>query len=320
VSRPADGRPRSPGLSLSQLLTVGDQTDAAGRLLLEDSAPEKARRRVTQAGVSIETVPSPYHDLASRAEGVINLSAYEALRQDTAEILDGFAWITTQYLRLHPTRRATVQAFFDCSQLGISLPLVLFQRTVDPVPAHRRLPTYVASIFKASRGVFSAAVDLRNRTGAPFAKTTAAEIVRFADEHGHLKRAETGRVCAAPTRLIERALGVLVTGEGADPARSGLGGLVDFEVLWDFCRLQEELGQALSAYRAVLDQATARVGMADPETLFRTMVPDGGRTRPLGEVTEALAARATALQGELNRLLGRRPGPTVSAPGVLAML
>lgn len=320
MARPPEGRPRAPGLSLDQLLTVSDQTDAAGRLVLEDSAPDKARRRATRAGVAMETVPSPYHDLASRTEGVVNLSAYEALRQDTAEILDGFAWLTANYLRVHPTRRATIQALFDTSQLGISLPLVLFHRSADPVPPHGRLPTYVASIFKASRGVFSAAVDLRNRTGAPFTKTSAAEVVRFADDRSHFKRAETGRVCAAPTRLIERALAVLVTGEGGDPTRSGLRDLVDFDVLWQFGRLQEELGEALSTYRVVLEQASAQVGIADANTLFRTMVPDGSRMRPLGEVTEGLAARATAVQGQLNRLLGRRAGPTVSPPAVMAML
>lgn len=314
-------RPHAPGLSLGQLLTVGDQTDASGRLLLEDSAPEKARLRATRAGIAMETVDCHYPDLASRQMGVMNVSAYEALRQDTAEVLDGFAWLTANYLRLHPTRRATVQALFDTSQLGISLPLVLFHQAVDPVPAYRRLPTYVASIFKASRGVFSAAVDLRNSCGAPFARTTAAEVVRFADERGHFKRAETGRVCAAPTRLIERALDALIGGQGADPTRSALEGLVDFAILWELCRLQENLGQALSTYRALLDQVTARLGgAASPNALFGAMVAEGGRMRPLGEVTEALAARATAIQGEMNSLLGRRSGPTMGPAMVLALL
>lgn len=319
MTRPADGRPRTPGLALAQLLTVGDQTDASGRLLLEDSAPEKARRRASQAGVAMETIECPYRDTPSRLGGAMNVSAYEALRQDTAEILDGFAWLTTNYLRLHPTRRATVQALFDTSQLAISLPLVLFHRSQDPVPPHRRLPTYVASVFKAGRGVFSAAVDMRNRAG-PFQKTSAAEIVRFADDHDHFRRAETGRVCAGPTRLVERTLAVLVTGEGGDAARSGLEDLVDFTTLGEFCRLQEELGQALSAYRPLLDHATARVGITDPNSLFRAMVPDRGRLRPLGEVTEELVARANAIQGALNQLLGRRAGPSVNFERLVAML
>lgn len=33
-----------PALRLAELLTVADQTDAAGRLLLEDSASKRARR------------------------------------------------------------------------------------------------------------------------------------------------------------------------------------------------------------------------------------------------------------------------------------
>ncbi|MFN2608451.1 MAG: hypothetical protein ABR511_11275 [Acidimicrobiales bacterium] len=320
MTRPAGGRPVAPGLALADLLTVSDQTDAGGRLLLEDSAPERARRRAASAGVAMETVECRYPDSPSRQGGRMNASAYEALRQDTAEILDGFAWLTTRYLALHPTRRRTVQALFDTSQLGITLPLVLFRRSEAPVPAHKALATWVASIFKASRGVFSAAVDLRNTAGPPFRKLTGAEVMAFAEERGHFRRAETGRVCAAPTRLIERAVTVLVTGEGGDAGRSGLEHMVDFGLLWEVTRRQDELGDVLSALRARIEHAAARVGVADPAALFATPVPDGGRMRPLGEVATEAAARATAVQAELNRLLGRRAGATVTVPAVLAML
>lgn len=320
VSPPPDRRPTAPGLPLTQLLTVGDQTDAAGRLLLEDSAPEKARRRATGAGVAMETAECPYPDSPSRKGGTMNVSAWEALRQDTAEILDGYAWLTTNYLRVNPTRRRTVQAFFDVSQMGITVPLLLFHRATDPVRPNKALPTWVASLFKASRGVFSAAVDFRNTAGPPFRKTGAAEIVAFAEEHGHFRRAETGRVCAAPARLIERAIDALVTGEGGDPARSGLEALVDFDLLWEFSRRQDQLGQALSDYRAVLDRATAQAGMADPNVLFQAMVPDRGRMRPLGEVTQDVVAEANRVQAALNALLGRRAGATVSFQGLVAML
>jgi len=320
VTPQRDRRTDAPGLALAQLLTVGDQTDAAGRLLLEDSAPEKALRRAAGAGVAMQTAECAYPDSPSRLGGAMNVSAWEALRQDTAAILDGYAWLTSNYVRAHPTRRRTVQAFFDVSQMGITVPLLAFHRATDPVKAHRALPTWVASLFKASRGVFSAAVDFRNQAGPPFRRTSAAEIVAFAEDHGHFRRAETGRVCAAPARLIERAIDVLVTGEGGDPDRSGLAAVVDFDLLWEFSRLQDQLGQALSDYRALLDQVTARVGMADPNTLFQAMVPDGGRVRPLGDVTTDLVARANEIQAALNALLGRRAGASVSFPTLMAML
>ena len=294
-------------MGLADLLTIRDQTDTSGRLLLEDSAPRKARRRAQQAGIAMKTVECPYPDSPSRQGGVMNVSAYEALRQDTAEILNGMAWLTENYLGMHPTRRRSVQAFFDISNLGITLPLVLFYRGQDPVLPHGRLPTYIASIFKASRGVFSAAVDMLNNAGPPSRRITAAEVVQFADEHGHFRREETKRVCAAPTRLIERCVDVYVSGEGGDATRSGLADAVDFSTLWEFYRLQDEFGQALSAYRFLLEKLNS-AGMTQIEEMYAAVVPDGGRMRSFGDVTESLLHRVNAIQDALNALLGRRPG------------
>ncbi len=307
-------------MGLADLLTVRDQTDSSGRLLLEDSAPRKARRRAQQAGIAMKTVDCPYVDSPSRQGGTMNVSAYEALRQDTAEILNGFAWLRANYLRVHPTTRSTVQAFFDVSNLGITLPLVLLYRGRNPVRPHGELPTYVASIFKASRGVFSAAVDMLNNAGPPLRTSTAAEVMQFAEEHGHFKREETKRVCAAPTRLIERCVEVFVTGEGGDAARSELGGQVAFSDLWQFYRLQDEFGQALSRYRFLLDKLS-QAGMTDINEMFGAMVPDGNRMRSFGEVTDGLVGRANAIQDELNALLGRRAGVApLSLERLVAML
>jgi len=294
-------------MGLADLLTVRDQTDASGRLLLEDSAPRKARRRAQQAGVAMKTVACPYPDSPSRQGGTMNVSAYEALRQDTAEILNGFAWLRENYLRIHPSGRSTVQAFFDVSNLGITLPLVLLYRGRSPVRPHGELPTYVASIFKASRGVFSAAVDMLNNAGPPLRTITAAEVMQFAEEHGHFRRDETQRVCAAPTRLIERCIDVFVTGEGGDAARSELGAQVPFGVLWKFYRLQDEFGQALSRYRFLLDRLS-EAGMTDINQMFGAMVPVDGGMRSFGDVTDGLVGRANVIQEELNLLLGRRAG------------
>lgn len=320
MTPPTGSGPRLPAMGLADLLTIRDQTDTSGRLLLEDSAPRKARRRAQQAGVAMKTVECPYPDSPSRQGGSMNVSAYETLRQDTAEILNGFAWLTESYLRVHPDRRATVQAFFDVSNLGITLPLVLFYRGQDPVPPHRQLPTYIASIFKASRGVFSAAVDLANKAGPPSRTITAAEVMAFAEEHGHFRRDETKRVCAAPTRLIERCIDVFITGEGGDETLSDLGAYVPFRVLWEFYRRQDEFGRALSTYRFLLDKLS-EAGMTDINQMFGAMVPDGPRMRSFGDVTDDLVARANAIQDELNHLLGRRPGAApLSLQRLIAML
>jgi hypothetical protein len=295
VSRPSPPA-RRPGLRLPQLLTLTDQTDETGRLLLEDSAPAPAVRRAERAGIRMDTVTCAYHDTPSRVGGQMNASAYEALRRDTAAILNGFAWLG-QHREVGAPRR-----LFVTSYLGVTLAHALFHRADDPVAPYGQLPSYVASIFKASRGIFSFSVDLTNRLG-PAADLTAADVLRDAEDHHHLVRPTTGRVCAAPTRLIERTLDAIVTGQGADAGRSGLGELVDFDVLWQLYELQDRFGQALSAYRAVLEQATATVGAAaDPARVFSTRLPDG---TSVGQRTEALLALADEVQRGMNRALGR---------------
>jgi hypothetical protein len=82
-----------------------------------------------------------------------------------------------------------------------------------------------------------------------------------------------------------------------------LGELVDFDVLWELFELQDRFGQALSAYRAVLEQASAGAGAAaDPARVFATRLPDG---TSVGQRTEALLALADEVQRGMNRLLGR---------------
>jgi len=293
-------------MALADLLVITDQTDVNGRLLLEDAAPKRARRKAFKAGIPMSLVSCSYADTPSRMGARMNLPAYEALRHDTAGVLDGFAWLATSYRRRTSTPPSTVLSLFDTSYLGLTVPLLLFFRTVDPIAAHGRMPTYVASLFKASRGVFSAAVDMMNHLG-PAAVIGATDVVRFADAAGHLMRVDTQRACAAPTRLIERTLAVALTGQGADPAASGLGELVDFAVLWDFYRLQDGFSQAMSVYRHRYGQQLA-FG-SDPTT------------GPFGQATAALVQQANATQRDLNRVLGRDdPGPPLDLDGVLALL
>jgi hypothetical protein len=309
-----------PGMRLSELLTVRDQTDENGRLLLEDAAPKSARRRAHKAGIAMEMVPCPHQDTPSRFGGPMNVSAYEALRHDMGEVLDGFAWLTGQYLQLQPARRSTVRGLFDASYLGLTLPLVLFYRGRDPMAPHRQMPSFVASMFKASRGVFSAAVDMLNRRG-PTARVSAAEVVRFADEHGHLRRADTGRSCAAPTRLIERTVEVILTGQGGDATKCPLGGLVDFGRLWEFYSLQDAFSRAVSNYRFLLDDIAAQTGSPDPAKLFDVRVPSGGRIRSFGEVTDGVVRQANEIQRGLNAVLERADdGPTIDFEDLLGML
>ncbi|MGH9149060.1 MAG: hypothetical protein ACRD0F_01805, partial [Acidimicrobiales bacterium] len=218
---------------MAELLALSDQTDENGRLLLEDSAPRKARKRAEKAGVAMRTTRCTYADSPLRVGGLMNASAYDALRHDTAEMLNGFAWLAGGYLAIHPAHKGTTRGLFDVANMGVTLPLVLFHRAEGAIAHHGQLPSWVGSLFKASRGVFSATVDLGNRSG-PGAALTAAETVAFAEEAGHLRRPETARVCAAPTRLIERTIAVMLTGEGADPSRSHLGQWLDFALLWRF--------------------------------------------------------------------------------------
>lgn len=293
------------GLALTALLTIRDETDEGGRLLLEDSAPKEARRRAQRAGIAMDAVTCPYKETPSRLGGLMNESAYDALRHDTAAVLDGLAWLTTHYLELFPTRRSTVRAMFDVSHLGNSLPLLLFHRGADPVPRHGRLPTFVASIFKASRGMSSAAVDLLNKRGPQFRKVAPDEVVRFADEEGHLRRPLSERACAAPTRLIERTIAVLLTGEGANPAASALAEHLDFSMAWDFYRLQDGLGEATSTYSQVLKDLLGRREFSDPSALFNQPVSVDGVRRSLGDLTESVLALANETQQGLNALLGR---------------
>lgn len=295
---------RLPGLKLWDQLTLSDESDEFGRLLLEDSAPQRAREMADRAGVPSKTVVCAYSDTPSRLDGLMNESAYEAMRSDTGDVLDGFAWLTRSYLGLPGSRAACVQCLFDVSHLGLSLPLVLFGRAERPIPRKGRLPSYVASLFKASRGVYSAAVDMVNKKGAE-AEVSAVDITAFADQEGHFRRPVTGRVCAAPTRLIQRTLAVMLTGEGGDPSRSTLSALVDFEVLWKFYSVEKDLNETLSSYGFLLQKLTESGASADPEELFVRMVPDKEGLRPFGDVTEQTLRRANEAQTRLNELLGR---------------
>jgi hypothetical protein len=315
-----DRAPLRPGLRLSDILTLKDETDAGGRLLLEDSAPKKAIKRVDRAGVPMKTARSTYADTASRVGGLFNVSAYDAFRHDLGDVLDGFAWMTDQYAARNPSHKGTVQGLLDVSNLGLTLPLVLFRRGVDPVPVHGSLPTYVASLFKASRGVFSATVDMFNKKGP--VPTTGADVVRFADEEGHLKRPATQRVCAAPTRLIERTIDVILTGEGANPDDSGLGELVDFARLWDFYRLQEAFTGALNHYRYVLDELVAGgISLYEPTRLFASTIEDQGRKGSFGDFTIAFLSYVNEAQRRLNLLLDRSDEvPEMLFEDVLRML
>lgn len=299
-----DRAPLRPGLRLHDILTLKDETDAGGRLLLEDSAPKKAIKRLDRARVPMKTAKSTYTDTPSRVDGLFNASAYDAFRHDLGDVLDGFAWLTRRYLAHNPAARSTVQGLLDVSNLGLTLPLVLFRRGVDPVPLHGSLPSYVAAMFKASRGVFSAAVDMFNKRGP--VPTTGAEVVRFADEERHLRRPATGRVCAAPTRLIERTIDVMLTGEGGNPDVTTLGELVDFDRLWDFYRIQEAFTKAVNHYRFVLDRLVeGGVSLYDPDRLFASTIDEGGRTWKFGDYTMAFLDYVNEAQQRMNRLLDR---------------
>lgn len=293
-------------MRLWEMLTLADQTDITGRLLLEDSAPKAATDKAEREGIAMQTVTCPYEDTPSRTGGLMNASAYEALRQDTAGILSGFAWLTSSYLGLYEARqrKSTVRALYDVSHLGLTLPLFLFGRARRPIAPHGSLPSYMASIFKASRGVFSASVDMLNKVG-PDAIITAADVVRFADENNHLIRPNTQRACAAPTGLIERTIEVLLTGERAEATKSKLPELIDFGRLWDFYSMEAEFSDALSGYGFVLNKLSGTGASGGPAELFGYRVETQDGIRTFGDLTESILQRANLTQTSLNRLLGR---------------
>lgn len=298
---PARPEPSRPGMRLAQLLVLTDQTDETGRLLLEDSAPRQAIKKAERAGISMATEPAPYQDTPSRFGGPMNAAAYEALRHDTADILSGFAWLAANHHQRAPHETGAPRRLYAVSYLGVSLVHLLFHRADDPVPPHGKLPSYIASIFKASRGIFSFSVQLENDLG-PSKAMTAAEVVRYAEEKRQFLRPDTGRVCAAPTRLIERTLeAILLQGPPAD--RSALPELVDFDALWEFYRQQDVVGEALSRFRVVAE----RMSTADPSRLFHTVIPGGpAQGQTFGAFAEATARQVNDAQAAMNRALGRR--------------
>jgi len=305
AATPAPGPAARPGLRLAQLLALTDQTDETGRLLMEDSAPRQAIRKAERGGISMKTVPAPYQDTPSRHGGQMNAAAYDALRRDTAEILSGFAWLAANHHRLAPSETGAPRRLYAVSYLGISLVHVLFHRAADPVPPHTQLPSYIASIFKASRGIFSFSVQIENDLG-PSRALTAAEVVQYAEDKKQLVRPDTGRVCAAPTRLIERSLEAILleTGEAAG-ARSRLPDLVDFGALWEFYRQQDAVGEALSRFRVVAERMSTAAGN-DPARLFRSVIPGGpARGQTFGQFAEGTLRTVNEAQAAMNRALGR---------------
>ncbi len=301
---------------------MGDQTDEHGRLLLEDSAPRQAQKRAKRAGVAMQEARCDYADSPSRLGGHMNVSAYDALRHDLAEVLHGFAWLADLRLVARPTPgRGSLGGLVDVANLGSTLPLVLFHRAQRQVPAHGSLPTFIASIFKASRGLFSGAVAMLNDDREETTPVSTDEVMVFAEGHGQFRRTETQRVCAAPTRLIARTIDAILSGAGAEAGRSRLGEHLDGEALWRFFSLHDSFSLALSNYRFVLGNLNQERPGASPEELFAEVVTVAGRTGTFGDLTEALAHHGTQVQSGLNQVLGRSgEGPPLTLTTLLQML
>jgi hypothetical protein len=252
----------------------------------------------------------------------MNVSAYEALRHDIAEVLNGFAWLADLHSAASPaTGRGSLQSLIDVANLGSTLPLVLFHRVHDQVPAQGALAAYIASIFKASRGLFSGAIAMLNDDREPSTSVTTDEVVAYAEEHGHLRRSETQRVCAAPSRLIGRTVEAILTGGGAESSRSGLGDHLEGVALWRFFSLHDSFSQALSNYRFVLANLTREHPGASPDDLLGVVVTMAGRTGTFGDLTEALAHHGSQAQSAMNEVLGRSGEvPPLTLPALLRML
>lgn len=326
VARPVTSGPGATtprrGLRLAELLTVGDQTDEHGRLLLEDSAPRQAQKRAKRAGVAMQEAHWEAADSPSRLGGRMNVSAYDALRRDLTEVLQGFAWLAELRTTALPVPgRGSLGSMVDVANLGSTLPLVLFHRVRNQVPAHGALPTFIASIFKASRGLFSGAVAMLNDDRDASDLVTTGEVMAFAEGHGQFRRSETQRVCAAPSRLIARTIAAILSGDEADAGRSRLGDHLDGAELWRFFNLHDSFSQALSNYRFVLAQLSHDHPQASPDQLLGETVTAAGRTGTFGNLTEAMAHHGTEVQSGLNRVLGREGEVApLTLPALLQML
>lgn len=301
---------------------MSDQTDENGRLLLEDSAPRQAQKRLRRSGIAMTEARCEYADSPSRLGGKMNVAAYDALRHDVAEVLDGFAWMAELRAGAAPRPgRGSLQALIDVANLGSTLPLVLFHRTERQVPAQGALVAFIASIFKASRGLFSGGVAMLNDGREPEVEVTTDEVLTFVEGHGHFRRSETGRVCAAPTRLIARTIEAVLSGRGTESDRSTLGDHLDGADLWRYFSLHDALSQALSTYRFVLAKLSGDRPGATVEQLFGVVVEVGGRRGTFGELTDALVHTANVTQNRMNEVLGRAgDAPPLTVPGLLQIL
>jgi len=288
------------------MLTLTDETDDRGRLLLEDSAPEPAQHKAQLGGVPMETTQCPYEDTPSRYLGDMNQSAYAALREDISGVLNGFAWLSERYAAMNPSvARSGVRCLLETSNLAITLPLVAFRQAGSPVRRHGSLASYVASIFKAARGIFSVGIAMMNLDIDSAREITADEVVAIAENNGHLLRAQTRRVCAAPTKLIARALDAILTGEGADSTKSTLGDFIDFPTLWEFYQVQESFSDGLNKVGYAVNQITGGRSISSPQELFEATFTIGTEPVVFGDLAQSFVQHANATQGRLNDLLGR---------------
>jgi len=315
--------PRIPAaLGLAEMLTLTDETDDRGRLLLEDSAPEPAQHKAQLGGVPMETTQCPYEDTPSRYLGEMNQSAYAALRDDISGVLNGFAWLSERYAALNPSvARPSVRCLLETSNLAITLPLVAFRQAGGPIRRHGTLPSYVASIFKAARGIFSVGIALINLDADAGREITADEVVAIAEDQGHLVRARTSRVCAAPTKLISRALDAILTGEGADSTKSTLGEFIDFPTLWAFYQVQESFSDGLNRVGYAINQITGGRSISSPQELFEATFTIGTESVVFGDLAQSFIQHANAAQNRLNNLLGRAgKGTPLAFKDILSLL
>jgi hypothetical protein len=184
----------STGLDLYQLARRDDESifDADGRPLVESRDAELKR--------------CPYP--GRRYDRMMNLSALKQMGSHWQEILDAFAFLTTEHMRREHREQTELRDWFAIGSMAVALPSYLLSRPRDPITNHQ-LPGFVASLMKAAFDVTTTTKLMlaRSFVGEP-TPTDPQDIAQVAEDASLFISGESG-ACAGSPKHIEVFLSML---------------------------------------------------------------------------------------------------------------